>query len=137
MSNHRITTIAVALALSAGVPATAAAVPAPPSTGPSVCSEVCSGGPANLVVTARPASPSVCSEVCSGGPANGVGRISVADTTTRPAVVRINSADGGFHWRDAGVGAGAILVLTAIGMGGTYTVTNVRRHAGRAHHPRG
>jgi hypothetical protein len=115
MSHHRIAMFVSALALTGAIPATAAASEPFVSSSPSPGS-------------------SVCSEVCSGGPAGDSSTLPIAGTPTRPAVVRVNAGDGGFHWRDAGIGAGAIVLLTMIGLGGTYTAT-VRRHAGGTAQP--
>jgi hypothetical protein len=41
--------------------------------------------------------------------------------------VRAVTPGAGFHWGDAGIGAGGTLALIVIGLGGTLTVTR-RRH---------
>jgi hypothetical protein len=63
-------------------------------------------------------SPPSCGDVCSG---HGYGFVSAGPTTV--AV----SSDGGFHWRDAGLGAVACIVLLGIGLAGTVTVTKGRK----------
>ena len=61
-------------------------------------------------------------------------------TFTAPAVtvVRLSepsaSAGGGFDWGDAGIGAGGILALTLIIVGGSLMVTH-RRHGGAGRGP--
>jgi len=119
--HHRTATIALTLALALGVPATTAAAQQPnkPSSPASAnpCSEVCSGG------GYRVGDPGPCSEVCSGGGYGSVGRASIP-----PAVVRVVAHSGGFNWGDAGIGAGGMLALTVIGLGGALTLTRRRNH---------
>ena len=129
--HHRTATIALALALAAGVPAGAAAQqpgsPAPASP----CSEVCSGGG-----YAAAGNPAPCSEVCSGG---GYGSVSQPSRTPDhsstsntaripPTAVRVVTPSAGFHWGDAGIGAGGMLALIVIGLGGALTLTHRRNH---------
>jgi len=153
--HHRTATLALALALAAGVPAAAAAQqpgqpgsPAPASP----CSEVCSGGgyTSGTSTTTSPiyslpvilndlGNPAPCSEVCSGG---GYGLVSQpsrtpddssAHHTARipPTAVRVVTASAGFHWGDAGIEAGGMLALIVIGLGGALTLT--RRRNQRIH----
>jgi hypothetical protein len=49
-------------------------------------------------------------------------------TSTRTAVVRVVSRSEGFHWGDAGVGAGGMLALTLIALGGAATTMHRRNH---------
>jgi hypothetical protein len=150
---HRIATIALALALAAGVPAAAAAQQQPGSpAGASPCSEVCSGGgyTSGNSNTTQPAyslpiilnnagNPAPCSEVCSGG---GYGLVSQPSRTPDdssayhaaripPTAVRVVTASVGFHWGDAGIGAAGMLALIVIGLGGALTLT--RRRNQRIH----
>ena len=55
--------------------------------------------------------------------------LSGAHTTANvaPPVVRVVTSHGGFDWGDAGIGAGAALVLLAIGLTGTRAATNSRK----------
>jgi hypothetical protein len=152
--HHRTATIALALALAAGVPA-AAAAQQPGSPAPaSPCSEVCSGGgyaagtsnttsPAyswpmilNYVGIPAAGNPAPCSEVCSGG---GYGSVSQPSRTPDhsstsntaripPTAVRVVTPSAGFHWGDAGIGAGGMLALIVIGLGGALTLTHRRNH---------
>jgi hypothetical protein len=94
-----------------------------------------------------------CSEVCSGdgygfgnsssaesgaqlphNPLAGTGLLSeqanglVAAAHT-PAVVHVTAPSGGFDWGDAGVGAGGMLALILIGVGGVLTVARRRSHS--------
>jgi hypothetical protein len=94
-----------------------------------------------------------CSEVCSGG-GYGVGNSSPAESGARlphnplartgllsqqanglaaathaPAVVHVTAPSSGFHWGDAGVGAGGMLALILIGVGGLLTVARRRGHS--------
>jgi hypothetical protein len=150
--HHRTATLALALALAAGVPAATAAQqpgqrssPAPASP----CSEVCSGGgyASATGTTTSPAyslpvilndlglgNPTPCSEVCSGGgygsmspPSRTSDRSSAHNTATvPPAAVHVAARSGGFAWSDAGIGAGGMLALTVIGIGGALTLTRRR-----------
>ena len=158
MAHHRIAAIALAFALAVGVPAAAAAQqPATPSSpaSPSPCSEVYSGGgygsgtsnttqpaydPIILNYLANQGNPAQCSEACSGG---GYGLVSQPPRTPDdssayhtaripPTAVRVVTPSGGFHWGDAGIGAGGMLALTAIGICGALTLT--RRRNQHMHH---
>jgi hypothetical protein len=42
--------------------------------------------------------------------------------------VRVTAPDGGFHWGDAGIGAGGMLVVALIGAAGLLIVTTRRNH---------
>jgi len=137
-----------------GVPATATAQqpdkPGSPARA-SPRSEVCPGGGyATGTSTTRPPAYSLpmillgvgnagpCSEVCSGGGYESVGppsrtpRDSSAHDTARipPAGGRVTDS-AGFHWGDAKIGAGAMLALIVLGLGGALTVT--RRRNRRIH----
>jgi len=150
---HRIAAIILALGLAVGVPA-AAAAQRPATTGspasPIPCSEVCSGGGygSGTRTTTQPAysipiilnnpdnqgNPPPCSEVCSGG---GYGLVSQPSRTSAdssasnaaripPTAGRAVTASAGFHWGDAGIGAGGMLALIVIGLGGALTLTHRR-----------
>ncbi len=148
--HHRTATIALALALAVGVPAAAAAQqPDKPSrlASASPCSEVCSGGgyTSGNSNTTQPTyslpkilnnvgNPAPCSEVCSGG---GYGSLSQPSQTpedssahhaarTPPTAVRVVTPGAGFHWGDAGIGAGGMLALIVIGLGGAFTLNHRR-----------
>ena len=109
--------------------------------------------PDEQTVTGATANPGPCSEVCSGG-AESYGSASQRSGTpdesgatlphdsrprwaaapslystasTPPTVVRVVTHNGGFHWSDAGIGAGGMLALTLIGLGGAITLTHRRR----------
>ena len=161
MAHHRTAAIALAFALAVGVPAAAAAQqPATPSSpaSPSPCSEVYSGGgygsgtsnttqpaydPIILNYLANQGNPAQCSEACSGG---GYGLLSQPSRTPDnssayraaripPTAGRVVTASDGFHWADAGLGAGGMLALIVIGLGGALTLThrrNQRIHSQRS-----
>jgi hypothetical protein len=68
-----------------------------------------------------------CGDVCSG---HGYGPVNVS-TRAIPSVRPPSSAapSSGFDWGDAGIGAGSILALTLIGVGGALAAINRRgRH---------
>jgi hypothetical protein len=134
-----------------GVPATATAqqpdIPGS-SARASPCSEVCSGGGyASGTSTTRPPAyslpmilpgagdPGPCSEVCSGGgygpvgpPSRTPGDSSAHDTATIHPAGGSVTGSAGFHWGDAGIGAGAMLALIVLGLGGALTLTRRRNH---------
>ena len=153
MAHHRTAAIILALGLALGVPAAAAAQQPTTTSSPasaSPCSEVCSGGGygSGNTTTTQPAysvpmilnylgnqgNPAPCSEVCSGG---GYGLASQPSRTPDdssayhvaripPTAGRAVTASAGFHWGDAGIGAGGMLVLIVIGLGGALTLTHRR-----------
>jgi hypothetical protein len=117
---------------------------------PGPCSEVCSGGAgsygsvsqgsrlpaesgATLPHSGRPR-PSARSgtqtlslaEIQRGAVQAGVQRLS-GTASTPPTTVRLVTHNGGFHWGDAGIGAGGMLAAVLIGLGGAITLTHRRR----------
>jgi hypothetical protein len=99
---------------------------APAITGAS-CGDVCSGhgyGPVSVTIRA-PATTAPCGDVCSG---HGYGPVNVS-TRAIPSVRPPSAAapSSGFDWGDAGIGAGGMLALTLIGLGGAVTLTYRRR----------
>jgi hypothetical protein len=158
--HHRITAaIALTLALAAAAPASArptldpslgAAIPGTPAS-TNLCSEVCSGSGYSAARTgaalphdprpravalagtgsAHPSSPAESSgsngprsEVVSGG---GYGNPNAPAT-----VVRVLTPSDGFHWDDAGIGAGGALALMTLLIGVALGATNIRRRAARS-----
>jgi hypothetical protein len=99
----------------------------PPPITQASCGDLCSGhgyGPMN-VTTPAPATAASCGDLCSG---HGYGSVNVAPRavpSVRPPVAPAPSVD--FHWGDAGIGAGGMLALTLIGLGGAVTLTHRRR----------
>src|SRR5215469_6620465 len=154
MPHHqRTAAIILALGLTVGIPAAAAAQqPANPSSSASAspCSEVCSGGGygSGTSTTTQPAysmpmilnnlddqgNPAPCSEVCSDGgyavvsqPSRTPDNSSASNAARTPATAgRAVTASAGFHWGDAGIGAGGMLALIVIGLGGALTLTHRR-----------
>jgi hypothetical protein len=106
---------------------------APATTAP--CGDVCSGhgyGPVS-VATRAPATTAPCGDVCSG---HGYGRVNVS-TRAIPSVRPPSAAapSSGFDWGDAGIGAGSMLALTLVGVGGVLAASNRRgrhTHQGQA-----
>ena len=109
--------------------------------------------PDEQTVTGTTANPGPCSEVCSGG-AGSYGPASKrswtadesgatlphdsrprsvaapslnSDASTPPTLVRAVTHNGGFHWSDAGIGAGGMLAVTLIALAGAITLTHRRR----------
>ncbi len=136
-------------------PASTAHVSAPAST--SLCSEVCGAGgytAANQLAVASaergatlPHNPRGHSEVVSG---IGSGSLNSTMTSRRshgprsevvsgggysnpsgvPTVVRVVAPSGGFHWGDAGIGAGSAIAMLLL-VGAVLGATTVRRRASR------
>ena len=149
---HLITaTVALAAALTASLSPVAWADPAPLAKAAatiaanSQSSTAVRPNPDEQTVTGATANPGPCSEVCSGGagsygsagqrsstPDESQPRSAAASSlhstaSTPPTVVRVVTHTGGFHWSDAGIGAGGMLALTLIGLGGAITLTHRRR----------
>jgi hypothetical protein len=103
------------------------------------------------------ASPGPCSEVCSGG-AGSYGAVSQHSTppdesgatlphdprprwlaapslygiaSPPPAVVRVVTHNGGFHWNDAGIGAAAAVIVIGIGVAGISSRRWRQKHVAR------
>ena len=149
-------TIALAAALTAVLAPVAWADPAPLAKAAatiaanSQSSTPVRPNPDEQTMTGAAADAAPCSEVCSGG-AGSYGLASQRSSTpaesgatlphdsrpqavavhsrpsTPPTVVRVVTHNGGFHWGDAGIGAGGMLAVTLIGLGGAITLTHRRR----------
>jgi hypothetical protein len=115
-------------------------------------SPVIRANPDNQTVTRGSTSTGPCSEVCSGrapGYANQPPETSTdagvtlphdsrprplalpssySPTSIRTAVVHVVTHSDGFDWAAAGVGAGGMLALTLIALGGAATATHRRNH---------
>jgi uncharacterized protein with LGFP repeats len=109
--------------------------------------------PDNQTATVASTYSGPCSEICSGGASSYGARTQLAQTpgqsgatlpygprprwvaapglygtgSTAPMVVRAVAHSGGFHWADAGIGAGASLVLVGVGLAGMRAATNSRK----------
>jgi hypothetical protein len=117
---------------------------------PGPCSEVCSGGAGSygsVSQGSRPPAESGPTQPHSGRPRPsarsetqtlslagiqrsgvqaGLQRLS-STASTPPTVVRVVTHNGGFHWGDAGIGAGGILAVVLIGLAAAITLTHRRR----------
>jgi hypothetical protein len=94
------------------------------------CSEACSGSGYGFgnSSSAEPGGP-LPSDSFAGTrlfPQHGSGSIAAAHA---PAVAHVTAPSGGFDWGDAAVGAGVMLALTLIGVGGVLTVARRRSHS--------
>ena len=49
-----------------------------------------------------------------------------------PTIVRVTAGSAGFNWGDAAIGAGAIVAIVAVVLGGGLVVTEHRHHIGHA-----
>ena len=122
--HHTTAAVAMTLALSACLAPIASADPAPLARAEAAVAASHSGAPVQpnpdeQTVRRASADTGPCSEVCAGG-----GSGSVPATT-----VRVVTRDGSFDWADAGIGAGASLVLFGVGLAGVRAATNSRdRH---------
>jgi hypothetical protein len=101
--------------------------------------------------TGAPASTNLCAEICPGAYA---GRptsrtvepnphqqtINHSSTVVTPvagtpaAIGRITVSNGGFDWAAAGIGAGGMLALALLGLGGALTLMRRRNHRIRDQH---
>ena len=136
-------------------PAVTAHVSAPASS--NLCSEVCTAGGYTAVTplavasaergATLPHNPRGRSEVVSGAASgsqsstftsrgsNGPRSEVVSGAGYRnpsgiPTVVRVVAPSGGFHWGDAGIGAGGAIAMLLV-IGAVLGATNVRRRASR------
>lgn len=153
--HHTTAAIAITVALTVGVAPIAAADPAPLAraeatiaanqtqartairpnpddqtmttviTNPGPCSEVCSAGPASRGLVSQPSQPPRYSSraLLDSGPAVRAG----STAGSSPSVVRVVTHNGGFDWGDAGIGAGATLILLGIGFACARAATHGRR----------
>jgi hypothetical protein len=119
LKQHRITIAALVLVIAAMFAAPASARP---------IDEV---GPASQPTSSTPGSldrPPPSSPTPFGTEQAATG----ATTPTEVRVVRVTSeSEAGFDWGDAGIGAGAALAITMIGLGGALAVSS-RRHRERS-----
>ena len=103
-----------------------------------------------VIANASPQSSGPCSEVCSSDghgypgasqsfatpndagatlPHNPLPRpLSNANpTSTTPTAIVRSTSDGGFDWGDAAIGAGAAVILLAVGVAGAWAATSSRK----------
>jgi hypothetical protein len=127
--HHTTAAIAVTLALTASLAPAASADPAPLSRAEAAIaathtSAIVRPNPDNQAATAASTYSGPCSEICSGGARSYGARTQLAHT---PTVVRVVAHSDGFHWADAGIGAGASLVLVGVGLAGMWAATTSRK----------
>ena len=121
--------MAIALALSASLASNATADPAPLARAEAVIaathhSALVRQNPTEQTATPTHTSSGPCSEICSGGVASYRPTAGLAQT---PTVVRVVAHSGGFQWADAGIGAGASVVLVGAGLAGMRAASNGRK----------
>jgi hypothetical protein len=154
---HRTTAVVILLALAATLAPTASADPAPLARAEAAitathASPLARPNPDQQTAAAATTYSGPCSEVCSGGfgslgserqlssahsrsgaallhPGPGIRAYSAAFTP--PRVVRVATHSGGFDLGDAAIGAGASLVLLALGLTGARVATNSRKRRSR------
>jgi hypothetical protein len=113
--------IVLAIALTASLPPTASADPAPLARAEAAItashgSAIVQPNPDEQTATSAP-NPGPCSEVCSGG---------AGSYGSSPAVVVVGHS-GGIGWGDVAIGAAASLLVFGIGLAGTRAATIRRR----------
>ena len=127
--------IALAVVFATAAPALAqpnvSSSPSASSTPATSCSGACSTGyirAEKTVSTAGANGPLVASSTASRGSdvLSGHGYV---NPTAPATIVRTVAPSDGFDWGDAGIGAGAALVLLLVIGAGVFGVTNSRRHA--------
>jgi hypothetical protein len=99
-----------------------------PNPGP--CSEVCSGGAGSYgSASQRSRTPDESGATLphDSRPRSLAAPSLHSTTSTQPAIVRVVTHNAGFHWGDAGIGAGGVLAVTLIGLGGALTLSHRRR----------
>ncbi|HKR99682.1 MAG TPA: hypothetical protein VJU79_09220 [Candidatus Dormibacteraeota bacterium] len=153
--HHTTAAIAITVALTLGLAPVAAADPAPLAQAEATIAANQSQGrtavrsnPDEQTATTAATDRGPCSEVCSDGRAS-YGLVSQSSSAPRysipallnsapgiradstagrpPSVVRVVTHDGGFDWGDAGIGAGATVILLGIGFAGASAATSHRR----------
>jgi hypothetical protein len=143
---HRTTAaVVITLALTASLAPTASADPAPLARAEAAITATHGSAPVrpnpdNQTATAATTYAGPCSEICSGGAGSYGSTSQLARTPDKsratlphgtaspaPTVVRVVTHAGGFDWGDAGIGAGAALVLLGIGLTATRAATNGRK----------
>jgi hypothetical protein len=98
-----------------------------------LCSEACSGGGYGSVSKPFGTLDDLGAALAHDPRARSVALSGSYNTASNPpTVVRVVTHAGGFDWGDAGIGAGGMLALTLIGLGGALTATRRRNH--RIHH---
>lgn len=97
-----------------------ATLPHNPRGSSEVLSGAGSGSPSSTVTSRGSNGPR--SEVVSGG--------GYSNPSGVPTVVRVVAPSGGFHWGDAGIGAGGAIAMLLL-IGAVLGATNVRRRATR------
>ena len=155
---HRITAaIVLTLGLAASLAPTASADPAPLARAEAAITATQPGPPVRPNPDEQTANAATtysgpCSEVCSGGAASygpatqpssmhrhpvaalrqsGQGIRADSAAVAPPRVVRVATHTSGFDWGDAGIGAGASLLLLAIGLTGARAATTSRKRQTR------
>jgi hypothetical protein len=126
--------VGLTLALATAAPASArflegTASPITPTTSTATanpCSEVCSGGGYTSANQAAQPAHDAWYYVALAGSGYGYGNTPVAKVGS-PNAVSTASAGAGFHWDDAGIGAGGALALMVVLIGGVLYVMNARR----------
>ena len=95
--------------------------------------------------TGAAASTNLCAEICPSAyasrptnqtvepnphqqPINHSSTVATPVAGTPATIGRITTSKGGFDWVDAGIGAGGMLALTLLGLGGALTLTRRQNH---------
>jgi hypothetical protein len=121
--HHLKEATALALALGAILPATAAARPIGPD--PGFAPTATAAKPPPPAVYSRPdkATVPVTAPNAAGSAINGV--------PAHAAVVRVQAPQSGFDWGDAGIGAAGIVALAMFGVGGALVISQRPRQSPR------
>ena len=109
------------------------AAPHPSARSPIPCGDVCSGGGYRTA----PATVSTTDDNGARLPHDSRPRPLVLSNAVSTAgashtVVRVVTHDGGFHWGDAGIGAGGVLALSILAIGGVMAFSHRRIRRGEA-----
>ncbi len=125
---HRTTAAVVtALALTASLASTASADPAPLARAEAAIAAAQSSAP---VVRPNPDEQAAIAAAHSGVPVGPNPHQQAAVSPSR-TTVHVTASNRGFDWGDAGIGAGATVLLLGAGLAGTRVATSTRKRRTR------
>ena len=128
---HRTTAvIATTLALTASLASTAIADPAPLARVEATIAATQSSAP---VVRPNPDEQAAIAAAHNPTPIVRPNPDQQAAGSPSGAPMPVTTSNRGFDWRDAGIGAGATLVLLGVGLAGTRIATSTRKRRNQQH----
>ena len=125
---HRTTTaVVITLALTGSLASTASADPAPLARAEAAIAAAQSSAP---VVRPNPDEQAAIAAAHSGAPVGPNPDQQAAGSQSR-TTMNVTASNGGFDWGDAGIGAGATVLLLGVGFAGTRVATSTRKRRTR------